>query len=200
MNPIFNDPLTNPPSTRYLDAYYSYYLSPSSTTTLYFGMNPPIFCFPDGIGNLSFYTTSIVDIVYDSYLLETSLTQVTLTQALAHTSPFAHGSGNILLHYFHTCTHQVPYLVIPSVKWSTIKSFTQPRLHKINHLHLTHSILLHPTLEVNLQWEDNIPLGATFSCRETFYWGKNCMVATSTRLGESHSYKSFYPYYHWHVS
>jgi hypothetical protein len=105
-----------------------------------------------------------------------------------------------LLHYFHTCTHQVPYLVIPSVKWWTVKSFTQPWLHKLLILHLTHRILVHPTLEVNLQWEANLQLGGNLQLQGKFLLGETYMVATSTSLGESHSCKSFYPYYHWPVS
>jgi len=40
----------------------------------------------------------------------------------------------------------------------------------------------------------------TFSHRKYFYWGETYMVATSKRLGESHSYNSLYTYYHWNVS
>jgi hypothetical protein len=46
-NPLFNDPLihplTDPPFTRYVDAYSSDKLPPSSTTTQYFGVNPKHF-------------------------------------------------------------------------------------------------------------------------------------------------------------
>jgi hypothetical protein len=98
VNPLFNDPLglplIDPPSMRYFDSYSSYYLLPGSTTTQYFGMNLSYFGFPEGLGNLSFSTTPVVDIVGAS-LSETLVTQVTLTQPLSHSSPFAHESGNI---------------------------------------------------------------------------------------------------------
>jgi hypothetical protein len=70
-----------------------------------FGVNPSSFGFPEGLGNLSFSTTPVVDTVGASSLPETSVTQVTLTQPLAHTSSFAHGSGNIpasLFPHMHT--------------------------------------------------------------------------------------------------
>jgi hypothetical protein len=99
VNPLFNDthilPLTDPPSARYFDAYSSYYLPPRSTATLSFGMNPPIFYFPEGLQNLSFSTNYMVDIFGASSLPKTFLTQVTLNQLHAHTSPFIHESGNI---------------------------------------------------------------------------------------------------------
>jgi hypothetical protein len=72
MNPLFTDPLglplTDPPSTRYFDAYSSYNLPPGSTTTQSFGMNPSSFGFPEGLGNLSFSTTPVVDTVGASSL------------------------------------------------------------------------------------------------------------------------------------
>jgi hypothetical protein len=109
VNPLFTDPLgqpcTNPPFTRYFDAYYSYNLPPGSTTTQYFGMNPSYFGFPKGLGNFYFSTTPIFDIVGAYSLPKTSVTQVTPTQPLVHTYPFTHGSGNIhasLFQHMHT--------------------------------------------------------------------------------------------------
>jgi hypothetical protein len=71
MNPIFNDPLflplIDPPYTRYLNAYSSYYLPPGSTTTQFPYVNPSSFGFPEGLGNLSFSTTLVVDTIGDSY-------------------------------------------------------------------------------------------------------------------------------------
>jgi len=73
MNHLFIDPLslplTDPPSTRFIDAYSSYKLLSGSTTMQYFGMNPSSFGFPEGLGIFS--TTPIVDIVDASSLLET---------------------------------------------------------------------------------------------------------------------------------
>jgi hypothetical protein len=78
MNCIFNNllglPLIDPSSTRYFYSYSSYNLLLDSTTTQYFGMNPLIFGFPEGIGNFSFSTTLVVDTTGASYLLETSVT------------------------------------------------------------------------------------------------------------------------------
>jgi hypothetical protein len=84
-----------------------------------FCMKPSIFCFPQGLGNLSLSTIPLVDTIGDYYLLRTSVTQVIF-----------------MLHYFHTCTHQVLYLVITLIRCPTIKSFTQPRLHKLLILHI----------------------------------------------------------------
>jgi hypothetical protein len=76
MNPLFTDPLglplTDPPSTRFTYAYSSYYLLPSSTTTQYFGMNPPSFGFLEGLRNYS--TSPVVDTSSASSLLKTSVT------------------------------------------------------------------------------------------------------------------------------
>jgi hypothetical protein len=78
MNNLFTDPLdppvTDPPSTIYVDAYSSYYLSLGSTTTQSFGVNPSSFGFPEGLGNSSFSTTLVVDIVVASSLPKTSVT------------------------------------------------------------------------------------------------------------------------------
>jgi len=72
VNPIFTDPLvlplTDPPSTKFIDAYSSYILPPRSTTTQSFSMNPPSFGFLEGLGNFSFSTTHVVDIVGASLL------------------------------------------------------------------------------------------------------------------------------------
>jgi hypothetical protein len=98
-------PLTDPPSLRYFDSYSSYRLLPNPATTQSFGVNPSLFGFLEGHGNSSFSTNIVVDIVGASYLLETSLTQVTPNQSLANTSPFSHGSGNIpdsLFPHMHT--------------------------------------------------------------------------------------------------
>jgi hypothetical protein len=104
VNPPFTDPLGqplfDPPSMRYSDDYSSYYLLPGSTTTPSFGMNPLIFCFHEGLGNSYFSTNPIVDIVGAHSLLETTVTQVTLTQPLVHSFPLAHESGNILASFF----------------------------------------------------------------------------------------------------
>jgi hypothetical protein len=109
VNPLFTNPLglplIDPPSMRYVHAYSSYRLLPSSTTIQSFGMNPSSIGFPKGIGNLYFSRTLVVDIVGASSLPETSVTQGTPTQPLAHTSPFAHGSCNIIaLHFPHMHT------------------------------------------------------------------------------------------------
>jgi len=63
-------------------------------------MNPPLFGLPEGLGNFSFSTTPVVDIASTSYLPKTSVTQITSTQPLAHTSPFTHGLGIILVSLF----------------------------------------------------------------------------------------------------
>jgi hypothetical protein len=111
VNPPFTDPLGqplfDPPSMRYIDSFSSYYLPPGSTTTPSFGMNPPIFGFPEGLGNSYFSTTPVVDTVGAYSLLETSVTQVTLTQPLTHSSPLAHESGNIPASFF-------PHMHMPS--------------------------------------------------------------------------------------
>jgi hypothetical protein len=39
--------------------------------------------------------------------------------------------------------------------------------------------------------------GGKPSVAGNFYWGETYMVAKSTSLGEIHSCKPFYPYYHW---
>jgi hypothetical protein len=85
---------------RYFDAYSSYYLLSGSTITPSFGMNQLIFYFSEGLGNLFFSTTLVVDTVGASCLAKTSVTQVILTQPFAHTSSFTHGSGNILASLF----------------------------------------------------------------------------------------------------
>jgi hypothetical protein len=141
VNPLFTDPLilplTDPPSTRFIDAYSSYILSPRSTTTQYFAMNPPLFGFTEGLGNFSFSTTHVVDTVGAS-LLGTSMTQVAQLNHLRIHLPSHMDQVIFLIHYFHTCTHQVLYLVVPSIRWPTINSFTQPQLHKLFILHLNH--------------------------------------------------------------
>jgi hypothetical protein len=74
INPLFTDPigqpLIDPPSTRYVDAYSSYTLTLGSTTTQYFSMNPPLFGFPKGLGSSCFSTTPVVDTTSASYLPE----------------------------------------------------------------------------------------------------------------------------------
>jgi hypothetical protein len=106
--PYENPPLTDPlgpllielPSTRFLDAYSSYHLPTSSATRKYFGMNPLTFDFTEGLGvSPPLSTTLVVDparaqtaTAGASSLLGTFVTQVTLTQPLANTSLFAHGS------------------------------------------------------------------------------------------------------------
>jgi hypothetical protein len=78
MNPLFTDPLiqplTDPQSMRYFDAYSYYKLSHDSTTTQSFGANPSSFGFPEGLGNSSFSTTPVVDTAGAFTLLETLLT------------------------------------------------------------------------------------------------------------------------------
>jgi hypothetical protein len=84
LNPPFIDPLVqplfDPPSTRYVNSYSSYRLPPGSTITSSFGMSPPIFGFLEGLGNLSFSKTPVIDAASAYYLPETSVTQVTLNQ------------------------------------------------------------------------------------------------------------------------
>jgi hypothetical protein len=58
-------------------------------------MKPLFSGFPKGLGNSYFLTTHVVDTIGASYLPKILFTQVTLTQEIAHTSPFAHGLGNI---------------------------------------------------------------------------------------------------------
>jgi hypothetical protein len=110
-NHPFTDPLSlpliDPPSMRYINAYSSYNLPPGSTTTQSVGMNPPIFGFPEGLGNLSLSTTPVVDTFGASSLLGTSMTQVTSTQPLENTFPFTHGLGNIHASLF-------PHMHMPS--------------------------------------------------------------------------------------
>jgi hypothetical protein len=111
------------------------------------------------------------------------VTQVTLTQPLVSTSLLHMGQVIFLLHYSHICTHQVIYLVIPSVRWPTVKSFTQPQLHKLLNLHLQlykWGVLLYPSLEVNLQWEANL-----FSWGETF-WGETLNYGENSYVGLQH--------------
>jgi hypothetical protein len=75
MNPLFTDPLgqplIDPPSTRYVNSYYFYYLPPNSTTTQCFGVNPSSFGFFEGLGNIFFFTTPIVytasDFIYHTH-------------------------------------------------------------------------------------------------------------------------------------
>jgi hypothetical protein len=101
VNPSFTNPLSqpifDPPSTIYIDSFSSYYLPPGSTTTPSFGMKPPIFGFPKGLGNSFFSSTPVVHIVGVYSLPETL---VTLTQPLTHSSPLAHESSNILSSFF----------------------------------------------------------------------------------------------------
>jgi hypothetical protein len=102
-----------------------------------FWHEPTSFGFPEGLGNLSFSTTPVVDIVGASSLLKTSVTQVTLTQPLAHTSPFTHGSGNILASLFphmHTPSallgHSISQMVDSQVIHTTmVTQATQPPSH-----------------------------------------------------------------------
>jgi hypothetical protein len=56
---------------RYLDAFYSYYFLPGSTTTPSFGMNSSNFGFPEGICNSLFSITLIVNTVASYSLPET---------------------------------------------------------------------------------------------------------------------------------
>ena len=78
MNPLSTDPLSLPlidsPSKIFIDAYSSYYLPHGSTTTQYFGMNPLIFGFPEGLENFSLSTNHVVDTTSDYSLLETLVT------------------------------------------------------------------------------------------------------------------------------
>ena len=67
-------PLFDPPSMRYIDSYSSYRLPLGFTTTQSFSANPSSFGFLKGLGNSSFSTTLVVDIVGASTLLETSVT------------------------------------------------------------------------------------------------------------------------------
>jgi len=93
-------PITNPPSTRFFYVYSSYYSLFGSTTTQYPNMNPSYFGFTEGLGKSYFSTTLVVYNDGASSLLKTLVTQVTSTQPLAHTSSFAHESGNILASLF----------------------------------------------------------------------------------------------------
>jgi hypothetical protein len=141
VNTLFTDPLgqplTDPPTIRYFDAYSSYKLPPGSTTTHSFGMNPSSFGFLEGLRNLKFSTTPIVYIVGASSLPKTSVTQVTLTQPLAHTPPFAHGSGNIhasLFPHMHTPSdllgRPIDQMVDSQVvHTTTVTQATQPPSH-----------------------------------------------------------------------
>jgi hypothetical protein len=141
LNPLFTDPLGkplfDPPSMRYIDSYSSYRLPPGSTITSSFGMNPPIFGFPEGLGNSSFSKAPIVDFVGAYSLLETSVTQMTLTQPLTHSYPLAPKSGNIPASFF-------PHMHTPSallghpigkisnsqvIHTSTITQYAQPPSH-----------------------------------------------------------------------
>jgi hypothetical protein len=84
-NPLFTDPLgpllIEQPSTRFLDAYSSYYLPASSTTRPIFWHEPTTFGFPEGLGvSPPLSTTPVVDparahitIVGASSLLGTSM-------------------------------------------------------------------------------------------------------------------------------
>jgi hypothetical protein len=65
-NPL-GQPLIDPPSTRYVDGYSSYYLPPNSTTTQSFG-------FLEGLENSSFSTTPVVGTTSDSSLPKKSMT------------------------------------------------------------------------------------------------------------------------------
>jgi hypothetical protein len=111
VNPPFIDPLGQPlfypPSMRYVYSYSLYHLPPGSSITPSFGMNPPIFGFPEGLGNSYFSTTLVVDIVGSYPLPETSVTQVSLTQPLLHSSPLSPESGNIPASF-------VPHMHMPS--------------------------------------------------------------------------------------
>jgi hypothetical protein len=95
VNPLFTDPLgqplTEPPSMRYFDAYSSYKLPTDLSTTQYFCMNSSFFGIPIELGNLYFSTNIVIDTVGTSYLLETPVTQITLTQPIPHASPFTYG-------------------------------------------------------------------------------------------------------------
>jgi hypothetical protein len=138
VNHIFTNqlglPLTHPPSTRYFDAFSSYNLPPSSTTTQCFGVNPSSFGFPKELENLSFSTTPVVDTVGASSLLKTLVTQLNLTQPFAMTSPFTHGSGNIpasLFPHIHTPStllgHSIGHIVeIQVVHTTKVIEYTQP--------------------------------------------------------------------------
>jgi hypothetical protein len=112
VNPPFTDPifqpLFDPPSMRYVDSYSSYQLPLFSTITPFFGMNPLIFYFPEGLGNSSFSTILVVSNIGAYYLPETLVTQVTLTQPLSHSSPLSHESSNIPASFF-------PHMHMPSV-------------------------------------------------------------------------------------
>jgi hypothetical protein len=138
MNPRFTDPLvqplTDPPSKIYVDAYSSYHLPLGSTTTQSFGMNPSSFGFPEGLEKSYFSTTLVVDIVGASYLLETSMNQVTLTQPLVRTSSISHASSSIpslLFTHMHTPSallgHSIGQMASNQVIYTTmITQATQP--------------------------------------------------------------------------
>jgi hypothetical protein len=100
-------------------------------------MNPPIFGFPEGLGNSSFSTTPVVDVVGAYSLPETSVTQVTLTQPLTHSSPLAPESGNIPASFFphmHTPSallgHPIGQMASSQVVHTTmVTQATQPPSH-----------------------------------------------------------------------
>jgi hypothetical protein len=200
VNPLFTDPLgqplIDPPSMRYFDAYSSYRLLLGSTTTQSFGMNPSSFGFPEGLGNLYFSTTHVVDTIGASYLLETSVTQVTPTQPLMHTSPFAHGSGNILASLFphmHTPSallgHSIGQMANSQVIHTTmVTQATQPPYHT--------SHISTPYIGGQSSMGGQPLAGGKPSVTGKILLGGNLHGCNINKLGEIHSYKSFYPYYH----
>jgi hypothetical protein len=100
-------------------------------------LNPSSFGFPKGLGNLFISTNPIVDTFGASSLIGASMTHVTQIQPLMHTSPFAHGLGNIPASLFpHMCTpsdllgcsisHMIGSQVVHT---TTVIQATQPPSH-----------------------------------------------------------------------
>jgi len=94
--------LVEQPSMIFIDAYSSYHLLTSSDNRLSYDYTDGILIPPM---DLEIAALEQITTVGASYLLGTSVTQVTLKQPLVSTSPFAHGKNNILvslLPHMHT--------------------------------------------------------------------------------------------------
>jgi hypothetical protein len=163
--------LAEQPSMRFIYAYSSYCLLTNSTNRLYFD-----------------YTDGILIPPMD-------LEIAALAHSLTSTSLSAHVLGNIsYLEITDICTHQVIYLVFPSVRSPTIKLFIQPQLNKILNLDLQFykwGVFLYPSLEVNLKIEGNLLLGETLNYEANSYVGE-----ITTNLRASCSCRSFHSHYY----
>jgi hypothetical protein len=164
-------------------------------------MNPSSFGFPEGLGNSSFSTTHVVDTVGASSLPENIIDPGNPTQPLAHSSPFAHESGNIpasLFPHMHTPSallgHSIGQMVSSQVIHTTmVTQDTQPPSHT--------SHISTPYIGGQSSMGGQPSAGGKPSVAgKLFTGGKPTWLQHQQAWGKVHSCKSFYPYYHWLVS